>query len=92
LRLPTLLNPCAAALDQNDQHDEKQSCGNNADEGSTVHGESLSFNESFEMLLGFAGSGLVDRRSGTLPSGMMVPVSEAHANAESAARQPRRRS
>jgi hypothetical protein len=67
LRLPTLLNPCAAALDQNHQHDDKQSGGNNADEGCTVHGESLSCNESFEMLSGFAGSGLVARRSGTLP-------------------------
>jgi hypothetical protein len=67
LCLPILLNPCAAALDQNHQHDDKQSGGNNADEGCTVHDESLSFNESFEKLSGFAGSGLVARRSGTLP-------------------------
>jgi hypothetical protein len=67
LRLPILLDPCAAALDQNHQHDDKHNGGNNADEGCTVHGESLSFNERLKMLSGFAGSGLVGRRSGTLP-------------------------
>jgi hypothetical protein len=66
LCLAVLLNPCAATLDQNNQHDDKQNAGNGADKGSAVHGESLSINDSFEVLSGFAGSGFVSRRSGTL--------------------------
>jgi hypothetical protein len=32
-----LLDPCAAALDQNDQNDHKQNAGNNPDNHSAVH-------------------------------------------------------
>jgi hypothetical protein len=92
LRLPILLNPCAAALDQNDQHDDKQSGGNNADEVSTVHGEFLSFNESFEILSGLPVQVWWTAEAGLCQSGRMVPASEAQADRESAAGQPRRRS
>jgi len=34
---PALLDPCAAALNQNDQHDEKQHAGDNLDNRGTVH-------------------------------------------------------
>jgi hypothetical protein len=61
-----LLDPCAAPLDQNHQHDDEQKAGYDADEVSAVHGESLSINDSFEVLSGVAGSGFVSRRSGTL--------------------------
>jgi hypothetical protein len=66
LCLAVLLDPGAATLDQNNQHDDEQNAGNDADEGGAVHGESLSINDSFEVLYGFAGSGFVSRRSGTL--------------------------
>jgi hypothetical protein len=67
LCLAVLLNPGAATLDQNNQHDDKQNAGDDADEGGAVHGESLSINDSCDVLSGFAGSGSVSRRSGTLP-------------------------
>jgi hypothetical protein len=66
LCLVVLLDACTAALDQNHQHDDKQNAGNDADEVSAVHGESLSINDRFEVLSGVAGSGFVSRRSGTL--------------------------
>ena len=36
---PVLLDPCAAALDQNDQYDHKQNAGNNPDNRGAVHNE-----------------------------------------------------
>jgi hypothetical protein len=66
LCLAVLLNPGAATLDQNNQHDDKQNAGDDADEGGAVHGESLSINDSCDVQSGFAGSGFVSRRSGAL--------------------------
>ncbi|MGD0902301.1 MAG: hypothetical protein ABR924_05085 [Terracidiphilus sp.] len=36
-RAVALLDPCAAALDQNDKHDDKQNAGNNPNDRNTVH-------------------------------------------------------
>ncbi len=39
---PRLLDPCAAALNQQNQHDDKQNAGDNSDNRSTVHKNFLS--------------------------------------------------
>jgi hypothetical protein len=53
---PVLLDPCAAALDQDNQHNQKQHTGNNPDNQGTVHVKSpflrKQVNDS-QILIGF---------------------------------------
>jgi hypothetical protein len=47
-----LLNPCAAALDQDDKHNDKQHAGNNPNNCGTVHVNSPLFKKPVENVLG----------------------------------------
>jgi hypothetical protein len=55
--LAVLLNPCAAALDQDHQHDDKQHARDNADNRGTVHFEISLFRVQVEMPRVFTGYG-----------------------------------